>query len=82
VRKELKTTERLFRIAPEVNRYPAARALRRSGITSAKAIREMGQSAFVFDQWLKVASPLRDKLRIQQRNALVSYTNFLKSGYR
>jgi hypothetical protein len=47
VRKELKTTERLFRIAPEVNRYPAVRALRRSGITSAKAIREMGQSAFV-----------------------------------
>src|SRR5919199_2106727 len=47
VRKELKTTERLFRIAPEVNRYPAVRALRRSGITSAKAIREMGQSTFV-----------------------------------
>ncbi|MBE9128304.1 MULTISPECIES: neuraminidase-like domain-containing protein [unclassified Coleofasciculus] len=47
VRKELKTTERLFRIAPEVNRYPAVRALRRSGITSAKAIREMGRSAFV-----------------------------------
>ena len=47
VRKELKTTERLFRIAPELNRYPAVRALRRSGITSAKAIREMGQSTFV-----------------------------------
>ncbi|MBD2565344.1 MULTISPECIES: Tc toxin subunit A-related protein [Nostoc] len=47
VRKELKTTERLFRIAPEVNRYSAVRTLRQGGITSAKAIREMGQSAFV-----------------------------------
>jgi hypothetical protein len=38
-----------------------------------RSIRLAVQAKYGFDQWLKVASPLRDKLRIQQRNALVSY---------
>jgi hypothetical protein len=40
---------------------------------AARSIRLAVQAKYGFDQWLKVASPLRDKLRLQQRNALVSY---------
>lgn len=69
VKEQLRTYQRLFRIAPSINRYAAMSALKDAGIVSALPIARMGSQGFV--------ARFADSLGSQARARLV-YTNAVR----